>query len=160
MLHQRRCAKNLVVLSNMCGYLDIKGGKGNGVWSDYRNGNWIDWGVKYKKTCLIFFVVSLALLERIEMCVIFERQRNSIFFFLLLFSLSIFILLSNLCIASLCGLILCVYTSYDAKTLILWFRYCKTGSSAKCFHCATTMIQWCLGILMTLKGLKKAFAFK
>lgn len=70
------------------------------------------------KTCLIFFVVSLALLERIEMCVIFERQRNSIFFFLL-FSLLIFILLSNLCIASLCGLILCVYTSYDAKTLIL-----------------------------------------
>jgi len=61
------------------------------------------------KTCLIFFVVSLALLERIEMCVIFERQRNSIFFFSLLFSLLIFILLSNLCIASLCGFILCVY---------------------------------------------------
>jgi len=36
------------------------------------------------KTCLIFFVVSLALLERIEMCVIFERQRNSIFSFLFL----------------------------------------------------------------------------
>ena len=40
------------------------------------------------KTCLIFFVVSLALLERIEMCVIFERQRNSIFF--IFFFLSIF----------------------------------------------------------------------
>lgn len=32
------------------------------------------------KTYLIFFVVSLALLERIEMCVIFERQSNSVFF--------------------------------------------------------------------------------
>lgn len=41
------------------------------------------------KTCFFFnlFVVSLDILERIEMCVILERQRNSVFFFFFFFPL-------------------------------------------------------------------------